>query len=99
MKMTHIAEAVAMFAAIVFLSHLGVAYDLFRVGMLWIFGLGIVAAIAYGLILIALSLSRQSQGEGAEVNVIVAALSSTSAIVGFVLIIIGGLTGVLTAWN
>lgn len=96
--MKYLSEGLAAFSAVVLLSHLGTAYGLFRLGIVWIFGLSLVSAIAYGLILIALSMMQQSRSENSDVSPVVAFLSATPAAVLLILIVAGGLTGILTGW-
>ena len=92
-----IAQGLTAFSAIVLLSHLGIAYELFRTGAIAIYVLLLLVALIWGLILIARSLMAQSTSEDAVSSPIVAMLSSTPGIVALVVVIAGGAIGVITA--
>jgi hypothetical protein len=81
------------------LSHYSAAFPEVRNGILWLFAIAVFGAIAWGGILVSLSLAQQASKENGEVSVALAVLCAVPAVVLLVIIFVGGLSGVITAWN
>jgi hypothetical protein len=90
-----ISQAIATSGAIILLFHVGIVYEMFRVGVIGIAIALVLASIAWGFYLVASSLFEQSGTD--ELNVMQAVLSASPAMILVIaLFILGGLS-VITA--
>lgn len=92
------AEALSIFTVSATAGHYAKVFPDLRWGILWLFAIALVGCIGFAGTQAALSLAQQTQREDGEVSPLLAVLSTSPALILFLIILFGGLTGVRTSW-
>lgn len=92
--LTPFIQGFALFSGLSWLSHLGTAYALLRLGVVWSFLLLIIVCAIYGLCMVAKGFMAQQGTEAPSMAAVL--VYAVPAVVLLIIVVFGGITGVIT---